>query len=126
LRYLHEHWVLPDRPGGSRAHASWRGWLRTLAARLVFSALGDYLTAERELLSRVVQTAEALARRLDALDGEVAELAAEASRQLAELAVYVPEIETARARIVPGPGDEGTAAGDAGDASDPASRWDAG
>jgi hypothetical protein len=126
LRYLHQHWVLPDRPGDSRARAGWRGWLRTLAARLVFSALGDYLTAERELLSRVVQTAEALARRLDALDGELAELAAEASRQLAELAVYVPEIETARAPLAAGPGGEGARADGARDAGDPASRGDAG
>lgn len=96
LGYLHAHWVLPDQPPAATGRG-WRRALRQVVGRVIFSTLSEYLGEERELLSRVVQMAESLARRVDALEAELTEVAERTSAQLAELVAYVPVLTDAGA-----------------------------
>lgn len=91
LAFLHGHWILPDQPPPPVGHG-WRRKLRAVSARLVFASLHDYLAEERELLSHLVELAESIARRIDALESDVREMADVASIQLSELQAYVPEV----------------------------------
>jgi hypothetical protein len=87
LGYLHSHWALPDRPraiGGK----GWRAVARRLADRVVFGTIGDHLAAERDLFARVVQLCDALARRVDELQEDVAALSAEVVRHSTDLAAH--------------------------------------
>lgn len=91
LDYLHNHWVLPDSFTAAPAGPRWRQLVWKAAGRFTFGVLSRYLAEERELLSRVVQAADTLARRVDTLEAEIDQLAAACSRQFAELAGYLPD-----------------------------------
>lgn len=91
LAYLHTHWVLPDHfeaPPGP----PWRRRVWQVVGRLTFGVLARYLSEERDLLSQAVQLCDTLARRVDSLQAEMELLAAATSRQLAELAVSLPDL----------------------------------
>lgn len=89
LGYLHAHWVLPDRPSAP-GRRGWRTYVHAAAGRVVFSSLHRYLAEERELLSRLVQVTDLLARRLDALESDLRDVSDSASSQLAALSAYLP------------------------------------
>lgn len=99
LAYLHRHWTLEG--GGANGDAAHVGGgarhrLERLGRRLVAHLLSPYLVQERDLRANVVQTVDALARRLDELtqrveavvDADAARQEAEA-RRLAELAAWL-------------------------------------
>jgi len=91
LHYLHEHWVLPDGPSAPATTSPWKRQLWRVVGRFTFGALHQYLTEERDLLSRVVQVCDTLAKRVDTLEAEIEQLALVTSRQLAEVASYLPD-----------------------------------
>ena len=64
LRYLHDHWVLPDQPTKS-------GGIGDRISQIVFKTLQAYLENERELLANVVRLNDALAKRCDALEADL-------------------------------------------------------
>lgn len=106
LHYLHEHWVLPDGPSAPATTSPWKRQLWRVVGRFTFGALHQYLTEERDLLSRVVQVCDTLAKRVDTLEAEIEQLALVTSRQLAEVASYLPDPGAA-----PGAGAEAAGAG---------------
>lgn len=73
LAYLHKNWVLPTaiddagRPG-------LRGKLTGRLGRFVYSVLGPYFQAERELLANMVRVNDALEKRCDELTNRILEL----------------------------------------------------
>lgn len=95
LRYLHHNWALPDHysgrapVSGSRA----KGLLRRVAARAVFGAMGEYLAAERELVSNLVRLCDALAKRADALEQDIETLTGAVGRELGDLAAHLEDRE---------------------------------
>lgn len=94
LEYLHGHWALPDGPASPPPGPLWKRLAWRVAGRFVFGTLTSYLHQERELLSRVVQVCDTLAKRVDTLQADIEQLALATSRQLAELAPYLPEPDT--------------------------------
>lgn len=112
LAYLHTHWVLPDHfeaaPG-----PPWRRRVWQVVGRLTFGVLARYLSEERDLLSQAVQLCDTLARRVDSLQAEMELLAAATSRQLAELAVSLPDL-TGGELAVTGAGTDPDSTGQAG------------
>lgn len=87
LQYLHQHWALPDQASPHRGGP--RGRLASLAGKVVFRVLGQYLREERDLLSHLVRMNETLARRCDELAVTVADQqVAEAANQ-AQLAAWL-------------------------------------
>ncbi len=111
LDYLHHNWMLPNTyedPGrpGLRAKLSAR------LGNFVYSVLGPYLRAERDLLAHTVRVNDALEKRCDELTNRMLELrhqvadrqAAEARNQ-AELAVWLHQALPEREE----PADDGSA-----------------
>lgn len=90
LEYLHTHWALPDQPPPPPPGPAWRRLAWRVAGRLTFGSLERYLAEERELLSRTVQMADALSRRVDTLENEIEQLVAALHVQLAELSATLP------------------------------------
>lgn len=98
LDYLHHNWMLPTRfedPGrpGLRAKIS------TRLGHFVYSVLGPYFRAERELLAHTVRVNDALEKRCDELTNRILELRQQvADRQVAEarnqaeLAVWLHQV----------------------------------
>lgn len=117
LRYLHGHWLLPDKPQAALSGTSWKRLVLGLASRLTFGALSSYMAEERNLLAQTVQVCEALARRVDTLEAEVAELAEAASAQLGAIADAVDMgavgMASADETAQQPPASEGTGASDA-------------
>ena len=91
LEYLHRHWALPDGPAAPPPGPLWKRLLWRVVGRFVFGTLSAYLHQERELLSRVVQVCDTLAKRVDTLEADIEQLALATSRQLAEVASYLPD-----------------------------------
>jgi len=98
LTYLHRHWTLEggDADGDTPRGGGPRHRLEQVGRRLVARLLSPYLVQGRDLRANVVQTVDALARRLDELTQRVEELVdADAARQeaearrLAELAAWL-------------------------------------
>ncbi len=104
LEYLHRHWALPDGPAAPPPGPLWKRLLWRVVGRFVFGTLSAYLHQERELLSRVVQVCDTLAKRVDTLEADIEQLALATSRQLAEVASYLPD-PGGDPEILPGPGD---------------------
>jgi hypothetical protein len=98
LDYLHHNWMLPatyEDPGrpGLRAKLSSR------LGRFVYSVLGPYFRAERDLLAHTVRVNDALEKRCDELTNRILELRHQvADRQVAEarnqakLAVWLHQV----------------------------------
>ncbi len=103
LEYLHRHWALPDGPAAPPPGPLWKRLLWRVVGRFVFGTLSAYLHQERELLSRVVQVCDTLAKRVDTLEADIEQLALATSRQLAEVASYLPD-PGGDPEILPGPG----------------------
>ncbi len=103
LEYLHRHWALPDGPAAPPPGPLWKRLLWRVVGRFVFGTLSAYLHQERELLSRVVQVCDTLAKRVDTLEADIEQLALATSRQLAEVASYLPD-PGGDPEILPDPG----------------------
>jgi hypothetical protein len=98
LDYLHHNWMLPatyDDPG----RPGLRGSLSARLGRFVFSVLGPYFRAERDLLAHTVRVNDALEKRCDELTNRILELRQQvADRQVAEarnqakLAVWLQQV----------------------------------
>jgi len=101
LRYLQEHWTLPDGPDAPGKGV--RGRLSTIVTRLVFRALGRYLHEERELLGHLVRMNDALARRCDELARTVGDRQVADAENLAQLAAWLQAEPPRPAAEVPAP-----------------------
>lgn len=106
LRYLHEHWALPEVPSGTGTGGGVRGRLSAVTGRFVFRALGRYLHDERELLGHMVRMNEALARRCDELTRAVADRQVADAENQARLAAWLQAEPPKGAREVPDPAGE--------------------
>ena len=85
LEYLHGHWALRDEYDPNDAGGGLRSRLVTVFGRLTFRVLRSYLQDERQLLSHVVRTNEALAQRCEELSVRVDQLSKDMiDRQVAE------------------------------------------
>ena len=108
LDYLHHNWMLPD-----RFEDSGRPGLRSKISRrlghFVYSVLGPYFRAERDLLAHTVRVNDALEKRCDELTTRILELRQQvADRQVAEarnqaeLAVWLHQVLPADGPTDPG------------------------
>ena len=95
LEYLHRNWMLPNSFDDS-GRAGLRAKLSNRVGRFVYTVLGPYFRAERDLLAHMVRVNDALEKRCDELTNRIQEVrhqvadrqAAEARNQ-AELAVWL-------------------------------------
>lgn len=84
LEYLHRNWMLPisyDDPGRTGVRAK----LGNRVGRFVYTVLGPYFRAERDLLAHMVRVNDALEKRCDELTNRILEVRHQvADRQVAE------------------------------------------
>ncbi|MGA2522201.1 MAG: hypothetical protein ABSG81_15450 [Acidimicrobiales bacterium] len=104
LDYAHRHWALPGQ--GGEAGRGLTARLRGRLGRVVFGAMADYLSQERELLSHVVQLNDALAKRCDELASAHRALLQELDARFAEIAAGQEHLaRTVRGEAARPPGD---------------------
>jgi hypothetical protein len=100
LDYLHHHWVLPDRLDPRIAGRGVKGRLTSLVGRIAFRVLGPYLKEERELVSRLVQTCNALAERCDEMTREIEDRQVKEAESGARLVAWLDSIDARASRAV--------------------------
>jgi hypothetical protein len=74
--------------------------LTSLVGRIAFRVLGPYLKEERELVSRLVQTCNALAERCDEMTREIEDRQVKEAESGARLVAWLDSIDARASRAV--------------------------